>query len=91
MACELSDQAHGGTLRLDDVNDLPAGLQAKLFDVLQRNVVRAVGSDRESSIDARIMAESNQPLQTRMASDIRIMTTTLCTRSGTRRRSANLR
>ena len=58
----LFQAAHGGTLLLDDVNDLPPVLQAKLLDVLQRNVVRAVGSDRESAIDVRIIAASNQPL-----------------------------
>jgi transcriptional regulator with GAF, ATPase, and Fis domain len=54
--------AHGGTLFLDDVNDLPAALQPKLLDVLQRGTVRAVGSDQESRIDVRIIAASNQPL-----------------------------
>lgn len=54
--------AEGGTLFLDDVSDLAPGLQSKLLDVLQRGVVRAVGSDREFSIDVRIMAASNRPL-----------------------------
>jgi len=54
--------AQGGTLLLDDVNDLTPGLQAKLLDVLQRSVVRAVGSDRELPIDVRVMAASNRPL-----------------------------
>jgi transcriptional regulator with GAF, ATPase, and Fis domain len=54
--------AHGGTLFLDDVNDLPAPLQPKLLDVLQRGAVRAVGSDQESRIDVRIIAASNQSL-----------------------------
>jgi transcriptional regulator with GAF, ATPase, and Fis domain len=58
----LFQAAHGGILLLDDVNDLAHGLQAKLLDVLQRSVVRAVGSDRESPIDVRITAASNLPL-----------------------------
>ncbi len=58
----LFQAARGGTLLLDDINDLPLGLQAKLLDVLQRSVVRAVGSDSEVSIDARIIAASNRPL-----------------------------
>jgi len=58
----LFQAAQGGTLLLDDINDLPLGLQAKLLDVLQRNVVRAVGSDCEAPIDVRIIAASNRPL-----------------------------
>jgi two-component system, NtrC family, response regulator AtoC len=58
----LFQAAHGGTLLLDDVNDLPPGLQAKLLDVLQRRVVQAVGSDREVRIDVRIIAASIRAL-----------------------------
>jgi transcriptional regulator with PAS, ATPase and Fis domain len=58
----LFQAAHRGTLFLDDVNDLPHALQAKLLDVLQRNVVRAVGSDREVPVDVRIISACNRPL-----------------------------
>lgn len=58
----LFQSAAGGTLFLDDINDLSLVLQAKLLDVLQRNIVRAVGSDREVPIDARVIAASNRPL-----------------------------
>lgn len=58
----LFQAARGGTVFLDDVNDLPLSLQAKLLDVLQRNVVRAVGSDHEAPVDVRIIAASNKPL-----------------------------
>ncbi len=54
--------AQGGTLFLDDVNDLPLALQPKLLDVLQRGIVRSVGSDKESTIDVRIIAAANRPL-----------------------------
>jgi transcriptional regulator with PAS, ATPase and Fis domain len=59
----LFQAAHHGTLFLDDVNDLPSHLQPKLLDVIQRGTVRAVGSDREVSIDVRIIAACNQPLE----------------------------
>ena len=59
----LFQAAHHGTLFLDDVNDLPAHLQPKLLDVIQRGTVRPVGSDREVSIDVRIIAACNQPLE----------------------------
>ena len=55
--------AEGGTLFLDDVNDLPASIQAKLLDVLQRGVVRPVGSDQEIPVDVRVIAAANKPLQ----------------------------
>ena len=58
----LFQAAHRGTLFLDDVNDLPPALQPKLLDVLQRNVVRAVGSDREMPVDVRIVSACNRPL-----------------------------
>ena len=54
--------AHGGTLFLDDVNDLPLALQPKLLDVLQRGIVRGVGSDREATVNVRVIAAANQPL-----------------------------
>ncbi|HMF76279.1 MAG TPA: sigma 54-interacting transcriptional regulator [Bryobacteraceae bacterium] len=54
--------AHRGTLFLDDVNDLPLALQPKLLDVLQRGMIRGVGSDHEGNINVRIIAAANQPL-----------------------------
>ena len=59
----LFQTAHRGTLFLDDVNDLPPALQPKLLDVLQRGVVRAVGSDREVPVDVRIISACNRPLR----------------------------
>jgi len=59
----LFRSAQQGTLFLDDVNDLPVNLQPKLLDVIQRATVRPVGSDREISVDVRIIAACNQPLE----------------------------
>ncbi len=59
----LFQSAQHGTLLLDDINDLPFHLQPKLLDVIQRGIVRPVGSDREMSIDVRIIAACNQPLE----------------------------
>ncbi|HEX4770967.1 MAG TPA: sigma 54-interacting transcriptional regulator [Bryobacteraceae bacterium] len=71
----LFQAAGRGTVFLDDINDLPLNLQTKLLDVIQRNVVRAVGSDQEMPIQARIIAASNQTLaplvkQNRFRSDL---------------------
>jgi DNA-binding NtrC family response regulator len=60
---ELFQAADHGTILLDDVNDLPAPLQPKLLDVIQRGTVRPVGSDREVCIDVRIIAACNRPLE----------------------------
>ena len=59
----LFQNAHRGTLFLDDVNDLTLNLQVKLLDFLQRRALRPVGSDREVELDVRIIAAANQPLR----------------------------
>jgi transcriptional regulator with GAF, ATPase, and Fis domain len=59
----LFQSAQRGTLFLDDVNDLPLALQPKLLDVLQRGILRPVGSDAELPIDVRIIAAANRPLE----------------------------
>jgi DNA-binding NtrC family response regulator len=59
----LFQAAQNGTLLLDDVNDLPLHLQAKLLDVLQRGTVRPVGSDREVRLNVRVIGAANQPLE----------------------------
>ncbi len=59
----LFQAAQGGTLFLDDVNDLPLHLQPKLLDVVQRGIARPVGSDREVRVDVRLIAACNQSLE----------------------------
>jgi transcriptional regulator with GAF, ATPase, and Fis domain len=59
----LFQAAAGGTLFLDDVNDLPLHLQPKLLDVIQRGIARPVGSDHEVRVDVRIIAACNRPLE----------------------------
>lgn len=59
----LFEEADGGTLFLDEIGELSAPLQAKLLDVLERNVVRAVGSNRERSVDVRIVAATHRNLK----------------------------
>ena len=45
----LFQAADRGTIFLDDINDLPLCLQPKLLDALQRGIIRALGSDRETA------------------------------------------
>lgn len=52
----LFEKANGGTLFLDDIDYMPAGLQTKLLRVLQESKVRRVGSLRETPIDLKVIS-----------------------------------
>src|SRR4029077_9095070 len=60
-------QASGGTLLLDEIGEMALPLQAKLLDVIERGVVRPLGSDTERSVDARIVAATHRDLRKRVA------------------------
>jgi len=55
--------AHGGTLFLDEVVDLPLGMQVKLLRAIQENTIRPVGSEKEFTVDVRILSASHKDLQ----------------------------
>ncbi|MDB5220125.1 MAG: two component, sigma54 specific, transcriptional regulator, Fis family [Myxococcaceae bacterium] len=59
----LFEQAHGGTLMLDEVGELPAAAQAALLRVLETKQLVRVGGDRELSIDVRVVAATHRDLE----------------------------
>lgn len=59
----LFELAHRGTLFLDEVEELPFNLQAKLLRVLQEKEVMRIGDDRVIPIDVRIIAATNVDLK----------------------------
>ena len=54
--------SHGGSLLLDEIGDMPRTMQAKLLRVLEEHVIRPVGSEREVSIDVRVIAATNRSM-----------------------------
>jgi DNA-binding NtrC family response regulator len=58
----LFEQAHGGTLLIDEIGDLDLSLQPKLLRVLERGEVRRVGGDRPIAVDVRILAATRLDL-----------------------------
>jgi Nif-specific regulatory protein len=58
----LIEEADGGTLFLDDVDNLPPSMQLTMLRVLQENEIRAVGSDTIRKVNVRVVAASSRPI-----------------------------
>ncbi len=59
----LFEEAHGGSLFLDEIGDMRPSLQAKLTRALEERAVRRVGEAREREVDVRLIAATHQDLE----------------------------
>jgi DNA-binding NtrC family response regulator len=56
------EQAHGGTLLIDEIGDLELTLQPKLLRALERSEIRRVGGDKWIKVDIRVLAATRRDL-----------------------------
>ena len=56
------EQAHGGTIFLDEIGELPLALQAKLLRTLQEGTLVRLGGQREIRVDVRLVAATHRDL-----------------------------
>jgi DNA-binding NtrC family response regulator len=59
----LFEAASGGTILLDEIGELPLGLQAKLLRVLQESEIRRVGDQKTRAVDARVLVATARDLE----------------------------
>ena len=57
------ETAHGGTLMLDEIGDLPLALQSKLLRFLQERKIERLGSRQEIPVDVRVVCATHQDLK----------------------------
>jgi len=63
----LFEAAHGGTIFLDEIGDIPPAIQTKLLQVLENNEFKPLGRNRTVKVDVRVLAATNRDLKEKMA------------------------
>ena len=59
--------AHGGTIFLDEIGDMPLDMQVKLLRVLQERTIEPVGGSRPVPVDVRVVAATHRDLEVEIA------------------------
>ena len=61
------EQANGGTLFMDEIGDMSLSAQAKVLRALQESKISRVGSDKDVSVDVRVVAATNKDILAEIA------------------------
>ncbi len=61
------EQANGGTLFMDEIGDMSLSAQAKVLRALQENKISRVGSDKDVTVDVRVVAATNKDIKAEIA------------------------
>ncbi|MEM6958984.1 MAG: sigma-54 dependent transcriptional regulator, partial [Myxococcota bacterium] len=64
----LFEEAHGGSLFLDEIGDMRPSLQAKLTRALEERAVRRIGESQERTVDVRLIAATHRDLESMVQS-----------------------
>lgn len=64
----LFELAHGGTVLMDEIGDMPPALQAKLLRVLEEKSFKRIGGTVDINVDVRVVAATNRNLEKMIAS-----------------------
>lgn len=65
----LFEVAHGGTIFLDEIGELPKAMQAKLLRVLESGEIRRVGENKTTQVDVRVICATHRDLQAMVAEE----------------------
>lgn len=61
-------EAHGSTILLDEIADIPVSIQTKLLRVLQEKEIQPLGQNKTIKVDVRVVASTNQDLEAKIKS-----------------------
>lgn len=64
------EQAHEGTLLLDEIGEMTPSAQISLLRVIETGVVQRLGAERDTPVDVRVVASTHRPLEERVESGL---------------------